>query len=188
MTMSRQIMALAATLGVLGMAAGVPNTAAQEKTRAANIAVVDVEHLMQNAAAAKSARAQVAKMRAGFQLEIKRKMEVITKAFKKVKRARATLSKDAFEKRLAELRKDAAAFQNAALDHHGKLDAVLDRALDKIAVAIERVVERIIKERKFEVVLPRSGVIGRPRVPDVTGEVLERIDRQMPSVAVEVPR
>lgn len=188
MSMNHKIMGLAAALWVLGMAAGAGVAPAGAQTGPAKIAVVNVERVMQNAAAAKSARAQVAKMRASLQQEIKRRVGKITKSYKKLKKTRPKFSKDLYQELLGELRKEAVADQNMVQDRHRKLDGALSRASDKIAVAIEQVVSGIIKERKLALVLPRSGIIGRPGVPDITAEVLKRLDRRLPSITVELPK
>ncbi len=188
MTLSSKIMGLATALWAFGLAAGAGLSQVGAQTGTANIVVVNVERVMQNAAAAKSARAQVAKMRASVQQEIKRKMGKITKSYKKLKKKQSTYSKDLYKQLLGELRKEAVADQNTALDRHRKLDRALSQASDKIAVAVEQVVSGIIKERKLALVLPRSGVIGRPGVPNITAEVIKRLDRLVPSVVVEVPK
>ncbi len=188
MSMNHKIMGLTAALWALGLAAGAGVAPAEAQTGTAKIAVVNVERVMQNAAAAKSARAQVVKMRAGLQQEIKAKIGKIIKSYKKLKKTKSTFSKDLYKELLGELRKEAVADQNTALDRHRKLDGALSQASDKIAVAIEQVVSGIIKERKLAFVLPRSGVVGSPRVPDITAEVLKRLDRRVPSITVELPK
>lgn len=187
MNVNRKIMALAAGLLALAMIAGDHIALAQENSRTTSIAVVDVQFLMQNSAAAENARAQFEKMLAYYQQVIEGTMEGITKAYETIVNERPTLSDDAYQQRLAELRQMAANFQNDALEHQGKLDGALREALQKIADAIEQVVDQIMKEQKLTVVLPRSAIIGTPAVPDITQKVLEYLNQRIPTVAVDLP-
>ena len=62
MNMKYKIIGLAAGLLLLPMVAEIHVAFAQEKSKAINIAVVDVQFLMENSSAAKTARAQIEKM------------------------------------------------------------------------------------------------------------------------------
>lgn len=188
MTPPSRIIALAAGLLALSMVAGGRLASAQEKPGTANIAVVDMQFLMQHSAAAKNARAQVEKFRAVLQQVIKGQLQGIKKDYEKIAKERSALSKDAYEQRLLGLRKKAASYQNDAEKRQAKLDDSLNEALGKIISAIGRNVDQIIKERKFTLVLSRSATIGTFGVPNITEEVLKRLDQQISSVSVDLPK
>lgn len=183
-----KIIALAAGLLSLAIVAEIHVALAQEKSKTANIAVVDVQFLMENSSAAKNARAQIEKMQVTYRQEIEGKLESVTKAYQSLAQERSRLSEEAYQQRMQELRQKAANYQSEAQERLGKLDLGSRGGLQKIAAAIEGIVNDIIKEKKFSVVLPRSSIIGTPTVPDLTQEVLKRLNQRIPSVNIEIPK
>ena len=188
MNMKYKIIGLAAGLLLLPMVAEIHVGFAQEKSKAINIAVVDVQFLMENSSAAKTARAQIEKMQVTYRREIEGKLEEVTKAYQRLAQERSRLSEDAYQQRMQELRQKAANYQSEAQERLGKLDVGLRGGLQIIAASIEGIVNDIMKEKKFSVVLPRSSIIGTPAVPDITQEVLKRLNQRTPSVTIDIPK
>ena len=58
----------------------------------------------------------------------------------------------------------------------------------KIETMIEQIATEIDKERNFVMAIRRSAVAGNTTVPDITQEVLKRLNQRMPSVALELPK
>jgi Skp family chaperone for outer membrane proteins len=185
--MKRKILILAAGLFWLALFAETA-TAAQEKAGAANIAVVDVQSLMQNSNAAKNARTQIDKMRTDYQKDFQGKQEEMNKLFRGMARERPMLSQEAYQQRMGELQQRAASYENEMQERQGKLDDALRGASQKIAAAMTQIVDEIIKEQKLTLVLPRSISIGTPTAPDITQEVLKRLNQRIPTVSVQLPR
>jgi Skp family chaperone for outer membrane proteins len=161
---------------------------AQEKSGAGNIALVDVQFLMENSAVSENIRVQINRIRADYQKEFKEKQEELTRLFQSVARERATLSQDAYQRRLGELQQRASNLEKEAQERQGKLDSAMAAASNKITSAIGQITGEIMKERKFALVLPRSISIGAPTVPDITQEVLKRLNERMRTLAIEIPK
>lgn len=188
MNASRKLQILVAGL-LAGYVAATSSVAdAQEKPEIATIAVVDIQHLMQHTAAAKDVRAKVDKLRTDHQQETKSTLEGLKKLYEAVAKERPTLSEDAYQKRISGLREKAANYQDHSQKRLSDLDSALAAALQKIAGGIEESVNQIAKEQGLKLVLPRSGVIGISTVPDITQEVLKRLDRQLPTVVLGLPK
>jgi Skp family chaperone for outer membrane proteins len=177
-----------AGLLLLAMAAGIHVALAQEKSKTINIVVVDVQYLMENSSAAKTARAEIEKMQVTYRREIEGKLGDVTKAYQSLAQERSRLSEEAYQQRMQELRQKAANYQGEAQERLGKLDVGLRGGLQKIAAAVEGIVNDIMKEQKLSVVLPRSSIIGTPAVPDLTQEILKRLNRRIPSVFIDIPK
>lgn len=183
-----KIIALAAALLSLAMAAGVHVARAQEKSPATNIAVVDVNLVLQNSDPAKDLRAQIEKMRAKYRQEIQAKKDEIEKLGQGIERERPGLSEDAFQQRMRNLRQKIANNESDMQERQSKLEGAFLGAPEKIAAMIEQLVDEVRKERNYVLVLPRSIVVGTPQVPDITQDVLKRLNQRMPSVAVNIPK
>ncbi len=186
--MNRKIKALTVGSLALAMVTGAHVAFAQEKSRTTNIAVVDVDFVLQNSDPAKSLRAQIEKTRANFQQEVKDKQDELDKLGQSLARERPRLSEDAYQQRVRGLRLKIANHESDMEERASKLDGAFRGASRKVTAAIEQAVDQIMKERKFLVVLPRASIIGTPAVPDITQEVLKRLNQRMPSVVVDMPK
>lgn len=185
MNVSRTI--LTAGLLALAMAVGAPIASAQKAIGDADIAVVDVQFLMNNLAAATDVRAHFEAMRSDHDSATVLGMDTIAKAYGKLVDERDTLSKDEYQQFLQDLRDQAGSFQSAARQRQASLDEALSAALKEITDAIEDAVNQIMRERMLSLILPRSSVIGTPALPDITEAVLERVNELMPSVVIILP-
>lgn len=185
---NRKIKALTVGSLALAMVMGAHVAFAQEKSPATNIAVVDMAFVLQNSAAAISLRAQIEKIRASFQQEVNDKQDELDKLDQSLARERPKLLEDAFRQRVRGLRLKVANHQSDVQERQSKLDGAFRGASQKVSAAIEKIVDQIVKERKFSVVLPRASIIGTPAVPDITKEILKRLNKQMVSVAVDIPK
>ncbi len=183
-----KIITLAAGLLWLAMIAEVCVVFAQEKSGAANIALVDVQFLMENSSVSENVRAQIDRIRANYQKEFKEKQEELTRLFQNIARERATLPQDAYQRRLGELQQKASNLEKEAQERQGKLDSAMAAASNKITSAIGQIAGEIMKEKKFVLVLPRSISIGAPTVPDITQEVLRRLNERMRTLAIEISK
>ena len=188
MNVNRKIISLAAALLALPMVAGVHVALAQEKSPAINIAVVDAQFLMQNADAAKNAGAQIEKARAELQEKATAEEEALDKLSQSIAEQRPTLSAEVYEQLLRGLRQKVANHEIDMQERLDKLDAAYREAPRTIAAAIEQVVDEITKEQNYVVVLPRSIIIGTPAVPDITQEVLRRLNQRTPSIPIDLPK
>lgn len=188
MNVTRKIMAFAAGLTALATVAGVKVALAQDRSSAVKIAVVDVQFLTENSSAGKNLRAQIDKMRADYQQEAKRKQDDIDKLSQSIVQERSKLSEDGYHQRMRELRQKVANYQSDVQEHQGKLDAAFRGASRKVAAAIEQLVDDVKKEQNFGLVLSRSTITGTPAVPDITPEVLKRLNQRTPAVIIDLPK
>jgi outer membrane protein len=170
--------ALRYTIAIAMVLLGVP-------AEAAEAALVDVQFVMQNAEASKSLRLQVEKLRAEHQLKAKAEQDEVDKLNQALAREREKISDAEYWKRLRSLRQKAANSQIDAQERQERLDAALAAASEKIAAMIVQIVDEVRKERSFAFVLSNTATVGRPTIPDITPEVLKRLNQRMPTVAFE---
>jgi Skp family chaperone for outer membrane proteins len=186
--LKRKMMTLAAGILWVAIIAEVRVASAQEKPGGANIALVDVQFLMENSSVSGNVRAQIDRLRANYQKEFKEKQEELTRLFQSIARERATLPPDAYERRLGELQRRTSDLEKEAQERHRRLDSIMAAASNKITSAIGQIAGQMMKEKKFALVLPRSISIGAPAVPDITQEVLKRLNEQMRTLTIEIPK
>lgn len=181
--MNRTITALlAATVASVMLLSALPAEAQ------VNIAVVDPQFLVQNSEVGKSIRTQMDKLRANDERALAAEQENLTKLEQTLSQQRATLAADEYQKRLQEIRQKSVEFQRDAQQREGKLEAAFHNAGVKVENAMAQIVDEISKERNFAMTLRRFAVIGNTSFPDITQEVLKRLNQRMPSVVVELPK
>ena len=108
--------------------------------QALNLATVDMQRVMSDAKAAKSAKGQLEAKQKAFQASVNQTEEKLQKGDQELAKQRSLLSADAFKGKLADFRKEAAAAQK---DVQGKR-LKLRRAFEMAIVTIQKQVTDII--------------------------------------------
>lgn len=188
MTLGRRVLVLAAALLVLELTADLGLARAQGRSANSDIAVVDVNSVLEKSLPGKNLRLLIEKTRADYRRDVETKRNEIDKLGESIDRERNGLSEDDFQKRMRNFRQKIASNESDMRERQSKLESAFAAAPQKIGTMIEQIVDEIRKERKYQLVLPRSIVIGSSDVPDITQEVLERLNKRMPTVAVELPK
>lgn len=184
--MNRLTISLTGGILALAMVAGVQVVLAQGNSSAITIAVVDAQFILQNSDAGKSASSQIDKVRSDYQQKVKNEQEDINKLNQRIAAERSTLSQDEYQQRMQELQQKTTNYQRDVQDRQQKLNGALRDVSQKMSAAILQIVDEIKKERKLTLVLNRSAVVGTADVPDMTQEVLKRLNQRMPSMTVDL--
>ena len=181
--MSRTIAMLHAGVVALALLAPVRQAAAQT-----SIAVVDTQLVVQTSEVGKSLRGQVDRQRGNDDRALKAEEDNLSKLEQTLTQQRATLAADDYQKRVQDIRKKNADLQREDQDRQARLEVGYRNAAVKIETMIEQVVAEIDKERNFAFALRRSALAGNASAPDITQEVLKRLNQRMPSVPLELPK
>jgi outer membrane protein len=149
------------------------------------VMVVDVQALLQNAKAAKMVRTQIEAKRAEYTKEIAHEEEALRQERDKLQRQQASLSQEAlnakgraFQQKVNELDREVQAKRQA-------LEKSNADALAKLQQAMLKIIADIAKQRKANLVLQRSELVLFDRTFDVTDQVLQKLDEEMPTLTVE---
>jgi outer membrane protein len=157
-------------------AAAVPTTLA--------VMVVDVQALLQNSKAAKAVREQIEGKRAEYAKEISHQEETLRQERDGLQRQQATLTSEQlnskgreFQAKVNELDRDVQAKRQA-------LERSNADALQKIQEVMVKIITDIAKDRKANLVFQRSELVLFDQGFDVTDQVLQKLDEQMPTATV----
>lgn len=181
----RQLSAVAAGGAVRGAILVAATLLFGVPAHAAEAALVDLQFVMQNAEASKHLRLQVEKMRVEHQLKAKAEQDEIEKLNQALAREREKIFDAEYWKRLRALRQRAANSQIDAQERQERLDAALAAASENIAAVIVQIVDELRKERNFAFVLSNTATVGKPTIPDITPEVLKRVNQRLSTVAFD---
>ena len=177
---------------LLGIAAAVLSIGASSfataQDRLPSIGIVDVQKILRDSQASRSLRPQIEKLRQNYQTSVRKRETELRKASQELQRQRAILSSQAFAKRRNDYEEMARKAQVDFQQRKRRIDNAYGAAMRVIQKSMVVAAAKIAEERNFDIVLPKSLVLLADQKLDITGEVLRRIDKSLPSVKLETAK
>src|ERR1700758_4666642 len=149
------------------------------------VMVVDVQALLQNSKAAKMVRSQIEQKRGEYTKEISHQEEALRAERDALQRQQASLSPDALNQKGREFQQKVNDLERNVQGKRQALEKSNGDALSKIQEEMLKIIADIAKQRKANLVLQRSDIILFDQSFDVTDEVLQKLDEQMPTLTVD---
>lgn len=148
------------------------------------VLVVDVQALLQNSKAAKMVRGQIEQKRNEYTKEISHQEEALRGERDAIQRQQASLSADALNQKGREFQQKVNDLERNVQGKRQALEKSNGEALSKIQEEMLKIIADIAKDRKANLVLQRSDIVLFDQSFDVTDEVLQKLDEQMPTLTV----
>ena len=161
-----------------------PLPAALPPTQNLTVMVVDVQALLQNSKAAKMVRSQIEEKRTEYTKEISRDEEALRAERDALQRQQATLSPATLNKKGREFQEKVNALDRNVQSKRQALEKSNNDAFDQIQQEMLKIIEDIAKGRKANLVFQRSDLVVFDQKFDVTDEVMQKLDEQMPVLNV----
>jgi outer membrane protein len=149
-----------------------------------NVLVVDVQSLLQNSKAAKMVRGQIEQKRLEYTKEISHEEEVLRAERDSLQRQQASLAPEALNKKGREFQQKVNDLDRSVQSKRQALEKSNNDALSKIQQAMLKIIADIAKQRKANLVLQRTDLVLFDRAFDVTDEVMQKLDEDLPVVTV----
>ena len=149
-----------------------------------NILVVDVQSLLQNSKSAKMVRQQIEQKRAEYAKEISHQEEVLRQERDTLQRQQASLSPAALNQKGREFQQKVNELDKSVQGKRQALERSNAEALQKIQEVMLKIITEISKPRKSNLVFQRSELVLFDQGFDVTDEVLQKLDEQLPTLTV----
>ncbi len=149
-----------------------------------SVLVVDVQSLLQNSKAAKMVRSQIEQKRDEYSKEISHEEEVLRAERDALQRQQASLSPAALNQRGREFQQKVNDLDLDVQSKRQALEKSNNEALSKIQQAMLRIIADIAKQRRANLVFQRTDLVLFDRSFDVTDEVLQKLDEEMPVLNV----
>ena len=167
--------------------AGQPRNALAELP-ASVVAVVDVQFILQEAAASKNIQKQLEAQRETYQNEISKQEDRLRAVEQELNRQRSVLSPDDFAQKRREFEQQVADVQRTVQARKRVLDQAFNESMTKVRDAVLQIVTEVAGEQKATLVLAKQQVVLAEKSLDLTSAVLERVNRKLPTVPVTVPK
>jgi Skp family chaperone for outer membrane proteins len=177
-------------LFMAGLGGGIGGARAQQPPPAPaaqpplTIMVVDVQALLQNSKSAKMVRQQIEQKRAEYAKEISHQEETLRGERDALQRQQASLSADALNQKGREFQQKVNDLDRNVQSKRQSLERSNAEALEKIQEVMLKIITDIAKDRKANLVFQRSELVLFDQNFDVTDEVLQKLDEQLPTLTV----
>lgn len=151
------------------------------------IVVIDIALVVRDSAAARNMRTQIERQQATLRAEDEKTDKDLRTAEQELVQQRTILAPEAFNQRRRDFERRVAEAQQAAQSRRRDIEEAFATAQRRIEGAMNEIVIEIAKENDYRVVLPRAVVVASHDQVDITDEILQRLNRKLPSVSIAVP-
>ena len=149
-----------------------------------NILVVDVQSLLQNSKSAKMVRQQIEQKRAEYAKEISQEEQTLRQERDALQRQQSSLSAEQLNQKGRDFQQKVNELDKSVQGKRQALERSNAEALEKIQGAMLKIITELAKDRKANLVFQRSELVLFDQVFDVTDEVLQKLDEQLPTLTV----
>src|SRR5215472_12501309 len=148
------------------------------------VMVVDVQALLQNSKAAKMVRSQIEQKRGEYTKEISHQEESLRAERDALQRQQASLSAESLNQKGRDFQQKVNDLERNVQGKRQALEKSNGDALQKIQEEMLKIIADIAKQRKANLVFQRTDLVLFDQAFDVTDEVLQKLDEQMPTLTV----
>jgi Skp family chaperone for outer membrane proteins len=176
----RLVFALAALAATL-IAAVPPPARAQQQI---NVAILGVQEIMRESAASKIVLGEIQKRESALKAEVEKRENALLAADQQLAQQRGALSAEEFAQKRAELSQQAAEVRKYAQGQQAQIAELARKGEGQIRQKLLEIVGAIAKEKGIMLVLNKAQVVLFPTELDITGEAMQRLNAQLPSVSL----
>ncbi len=151
------------------------------------MAVVDIQKIMRESAASVSIRDQIDQVRVGYQSELDAKEERLRGTDEELKRQRAILAPEAFEEKRKEFEEQVLEVQRDVQGRNAVIEQAIGNATLKIREKLIPILAKIMEQRGASILMDKSQVLVSDKTLEVTTTALNRLNKALPEVTVEIP-
>jgi outer membrane protein len=182
----RRLGLVAVALALAVMMAG-PAMAQKAAGAPVVIIIVDVQYAQRESLAGKALLAQRDKYQQSFQREFNTARQQLQASDQDLAKQKGSLAQDAYEQKAKALEQQVIAFQRRTQVAVRALDKSTEQAAAELMNGILSITGEIASEMGANLVLPKQQVVLHEPRMDVTGQVIERLNRRMATINFPVP-
>lgn len=172
-----------AALLTLALAAG-PIAATAAEVR---VAVLDLERVRRTAQAVKAIHSQLGTYVDAYRTETQKEEQEIRSAQEELARRRPSLSPEGYAEERRKLEEQLVSAQGRVQGRRQALERVSAEAMQQVQDVLGRIVADIAGEQQLTLILRKDQVVFILPDLEITDQVLQRLDRQLPSVRIGDP-
>jgi Skp family chaperone for outer membrane proteins len=166
-----------------GAVAAAPGGAGAAQPR---IIVIDRNFILQRSSAGQDMLGQVQNLTKAAETEFKNQEQALATEAGQLQQQMAIMAPDVRDQKEKEFTNKQQAFQGRVQQRQAEIQAGFNKAARQVEVALEPILKAIMVERQANMVLDRSAVILSAADVDVTPVAVQRLDKALPHVKVEL--
>lgn len=151
---------------------------------AQEIVTINIQSILSDSAAAKSAKSQIDSKRNQYQNELKKIEDKLRKEDQTLSEQRSLLSPEALEQKKREFAKQVTEAQQDVQEKRERLGEAYNDAVGDIQDAVMKIVADMAKARGFKVVIPTNNLVYATPDLDITQDVLNQLNKDLPKVSI----
>jgi Skp family chaperone for outer membrane proteins len=149
-----------------------------------SVMVVDVQALLQNSKAAKMVRSQIEAKRNEYTKEISHQEEALRTERDALQRQQSSMSQETLNKKGREFQQKVNDLDRSVQSKRAALEKSNNEALTKIQQTMLKIIADIARQRRANLVLQRTDLVLFDQSFDVTDQVMQKLDEELPVVNV----
>lgn len=150
------------------------------------IAIIDVQRILQESLAAKSIQKQLESQRAKFQGETESEENNLRQSEEELTKLREKSDAHTYADREQQLRQRFLAVERHVEARRKVLDQAFTESMNSVRAALLEIVDGVAHEHSANLVLVKQQALWVDKPLDVTDEVLDRLNKKMPQLAVKI--
>jgi len=178
--------ALAAPRPPVSTAPGAPDPAAATGSAVPRVIVIDRTFIMQRSAPGKDMLAQTQNLSKVAETQFKKEEDALAQEASQLQQQMAILAADVRAQKEKDFVAKQQAFQARVQQRQAEIQAGFNKAARQLETALEPILQSIMRERGANMVLDRQAVIIATSDIDITPTVVQRLDKALPKVKVEL--
>jgi Skp family chaperone for outer membrane proteins len=151
------------------------------------IAVLDVERVRRSAQAVKTIHAQLGTYVDAYRRETQKEEQEIRTAQEELARKRLIVTPEAYAEERRKLEEQLIRAQTRVQERRQSLERVNAEAMQQVQDVLGRIVGDVASEQQLTLILRKDQVVFMKPDLEITDQVLQRLDRQLPSVNIGDP-
>ena len=149
------------------------------------IVYLDVEKIMQQSTAGKSIIAQIKKKRESSISKFKNKEKDILDKEKKLIAQKNVLSKEEFETKIIELRKEISNYQKERNKTSNEIARSRVKASTKLISKLTPILEEYSKKNSIRIIVQKKNIVMGKKEDDITKDILELVNQKVKKIKLD---
>jgi len=151
------------------------------------IIVVDMQRILDESMAAKNVQKQIETQSAKFQKEIEGEENELRTAEQDLGKSRDQIAADAYADREQNLRQRFLTVERHVQARHKALDQAFTDSMNAVRGVLMDIVAAVAQEHGANIALAKQQTVWLDKSLDVTDEILNRLNKQLPQITVKMP-
>ena len=149
------------------------------------ITVIDMQYIVARSSAAVLVREELEDLKKKYSLEISKEEEELKALQEELSSQRSILPPDEFSKMESEFREKVERLQTSVAEKNKEIEVILNRSVNAIQTKAIQIVTNIARERSLAAVLDTSTVVIAADSINISNQVLEILNKELPSLDIE---